>query len=62
MRWKKARRSDNVVDQRGKGGIGGKGLSLGAVAVIVVVGLLSGQDPMQNCRQHRWTSHPTGRH
>ena len=48
MRWKKARRSDNVVDQRGKGGgVGGKGLTLGAVAVIVVMGLLSGQDPMQ---------------
>ncbi|MDY0207018.1 MAG: neutral zinc metallopeptidase [Pseudomonas sp.] len=48
MRWKKARRSDNVVDQRGKkGGIGGKGLSLAAVAVIVVMGLVSGQDPMQ---------------
>ena len=48
MRWKKARRSDNVIDKRGKGrAIGGKGLSLGAVAVIVVIGLLSGQDPMQ---------------
>lgn len=48
MRWKKARRSDNVVDQRGKGPRrGGKGLSLAAVAVIVVVGLLSGQDPLQ---------------
>ena len=48
MRWKKARRSDNVVDQRGKGPMrGGKGLSLAAVAVIVVVGLLSGQDPLQ---------------
>jgi len=48
MRWKKARRSDNVVDQRGKrSSLGGKGLSLGAVAVIVIVGLLSGQDPLQ---------------
>ena len=48
MRWKKGRRSDNVVDQRGKsGGIGGKGISLAAVAVIVVMGLISGQDPMQ---------------
>lgn len=46
MRWKKARRSDNVVDQRGKGRAGGKGLSLAAVAVIVVMGLLSGQDPL----------------
>ena len=37
MRWKKARRSDNVVDKRGKGGaVGGKGLSLAAVAVIVI--------------------------
>lgn len=48
MRWKKARRSDNVVDQRGKNsGVGGKGLSLAAIAVIVVMGLVSGQDPMQ---------------
>ncbi|UVE17154.1 neutral zinc metallopeptidase [Pseudomonas sp. LS44] len=53
MLWKKARRSDNVVDARDSGGgsggmrMGGKGLSLGAVAVVVVIGLLSGQDPMQ---------------
>lgn len=50
MRWKRARRSDNVVDARGAGGgprIGGRGLSLGGVAIIVVIGLLSGQDPLQ---------------
>lgn len=48
MRWKKARRSDNVVDARGRsGGIGGGRLSLAGVAVVVVIGLLSGQDPMQ---------------
>lgn len=50
MRWKRARRSDNVVDARGSGsrmGIGGKGLSLGGIAVVVVVGLLMGQDPLQ---------------
>ncbi|AYC34382.1 neutral zinc metallopeptidase [Pseudomonas cavernae] len=53
MLWKKARRSDNVVDARddsgGGGGrrIGGGRLSLGAVAVVVVIGLLSGQDPLQ---------------
>ena len=48
MRWKKARRSDNVIDQRGKGRRGGRtGLSLAAIAVIVVMGLMSGQDPMQ---------------
>ncbi|MBM7061460.1 neutral zinc metallopeptidase [Pseudomonas sp. UL073] len=55
MLWKKARRSDNVVDARDDSGAagggmrmgGGRGLSLGAVAVVVVIGLLSGQDPMQ---------------
>ena len=38
MRWKRARRSDNVLDARGSGrrmGIGGKGLSLGGIAVVV---------------------------
>jgi len=46
MRWKKARRSDNLVDARGRG-VGGKGLSLGVVVLVVVIGMLSGQDPMQ---------------
>ena len=48
MRWRKARRSDNVVDARGRsGGIGGGRLTLAGVAIGVVIGLLSGQDPMQ---------------
>lgn len=56
MLWKKGRRSDNVVDERGDDGgggggggfrMGGKGLSLGAVVLIVGFGLLTGQDPMQ---------------
>ncbi|WP_222910682.1 neutral zinc metallopeptidase [Pseudomonas sp. DNDY-54] len=48
MRWKKARRSDNVVDARGRsGGIGRGRLSLAGVAIVVVIGLISGQDPMQ---------------
>jgi predicted metalloprotease len=50
MRWKRGRRSDNVVDARGSGGRrmgGGKGLTLAGVAIVVVLGLLSGQDPMQ---------------
>lgn len=48
MRWKKARRSDNVVDARGRsGGIGRGRLSLTGVAIVVVIGLISGQDPMQ---------------
>lgn len=55
MQWKKGRRSDNVEDVRdqstgGRGGMrigGGKGLSLMAVVVIVGIGLLTGQDPLQ---------------
>ncbi|WP_122663024.1 KPN_02809 family neutral zinc metallopeptidase [Pseudomonas viridiflava] len=53
MLWKKGRRSDNVVDARdgssGGGGmrIGGKGLGIGGVIIIVAIGLLTGQDPMQ---------------
>lgn len=51
MLWKKGRRSDNVVDERGGGGggipLGKGGLSLGAVVLIVGFGLLTGQDPLQ---------------
>ena len=48
MRWKKARRSDNVVDARGRsGGFRGGRLSLAGIAAVVVIGLLSGQDPLQ---------------
>ncbi|MCY1408736.1 hypothetical protein D9M71_240640 [compost metagenome] len=58
MLWQKGRRSDNVVDARGESGagggfpgggrrIGGRGLGLGGIAIVVVVGLLMGQDPMQ---------------
>jgi len=55
MLWKKGRRSDNVVDARGDTGggggggmrIGGKGLGLGGIVIIVVIGLLTGQDPMR---------------
>ena len=54
MLWKKGRRSDNVVDARGDGGGGGgmrfgggKGLSLTAVLLIVGIGWITGQDPMQ---------------
>lgn len=51
MRWERGRRSDNVVDARGSGrrGMrlgGGRSLSLGGIAVVVVIGLLMGQDPL----------------
>ncbi|WP_027350943.1 KPN_02809 family neutral zinc metallopeptidase [Halotalea alkalilenta] len=52
MKWDKGRRSDNVEDRRSAGSgrrlpIGGKGLSLGGVAIVLVVGMLLGQDPLQ---------------
>ncbi|MGV8919041.1 MAG: neutral zinc metallopeptidase [Pseudomonas sp.] len=55
MLWKKGRRSDNVVDARddssSSGGgamrIGGKGLGLTGIVIVVAIGLLTGQDPMQ---------------
>ncbi|WP_426143492.1 KPN_02809 family neutral zinc metallopeptidase [Pseudomonas sp. DWP3-1-2] len=53
MLWKKGRRSDNVVDARGSGSggggmrLGGKGLGIGGIVIIVAIGLLTGQDPMQ---------------
>ncbi|MDD2060277.1 neutral zinc metallopeptidase [Pseudomonas sp. GD03860] len=52
MQWRKGRRSDNVVDARGEGGGGmrfgaGKGLSIGAILLIVGVGWITGQDPLQ---------------
>ncbi|MNN04859.1 putative neutral zinc metallopeptidase [compost metagenome] len=47
MRWKRARRSDNVVDARGGGMRTGGKLGLGGLAAIVIVGLLMGKDPLQ---------------
>ena len=47
MKWRSARRSSNVDDRRGRGGGGGMKLGLGGIAVIVVIGLLLGKDPME---------------
>jgi len=48
MRWKRARRSDNVVDARGRSGMRlGGGLGLGGIVIVVVLSLLTGQDPLQ---------------
>ncbi|WP_025733315.1 KPN_02809 family neutral zinc metallopeptidase [Carnimonas nigrificans] len=57
MKWDKGRRSNNVEDRRGTstGGrrsLGGKGtLSLGGIAIIVLVGWLMGESPMQILNQ-----------
>ena len=55
MRWKVGRRSDNVVDMRRSGGsrgggrmlMGGGKLGLGGIAVVVVVGMLLGKNPLE---------------
>ena len=55
MRWKVGRRSSNVNDLRGSGGRrgggmrfgGGGGLGLGGIAIIVVIGLLLGKNPLE---------------
>ncbi|HUS24222.1 MAG TPA: neutral zinc metallopeptidase [Candidatus Binatia bacterium] len=48
MRWKAGRRSDNVVDVRGRGGgLGGGGLSIGAVVVALAVSFFTGVNPLQ---------------
>lgn len=46
MKWKRARRSSNVDDRRGIGG-GTMKLGLGGVAVVVVLGLAMGKNPME---------------
>ncbi|WP_148715481.1 KPN_02809 family neutral zinc metallopeptidase [Chitinolyticbacter meiyuanensis] len=48
MRWDKMRESGNVEDRRGLGGGGGGfKLGLGGIAVVVVVGLLMGKNPIE---------------
>jgi uncharacterized protein len=46
MKWNRARRSSNVEDRRGKGG-GPMKLGLGGLAIVVVIGLLMGKNPME---------------
>ncbi|MGH8444930.1 MAG: KPN_02809 family neutral zinc metallopeptidase, partial [Solimonas sp.] len=45
MKWRDARRSDNVVG--GGGGGGGMKLGIGGIAVVVVIGLLLGKNPAE---------------
>lgn len=51
MLWQKGRSSDNVVEDEGGGGGGGpsfgggRGLGLGGIIIVVIVGLLFGKNP-----------------
>ncbi|NKF21875.1 KPN_02809 family neutral zinc metallopeptidase [Solimonas marina] len=45
MKWREARRSDNVVG--GRRGGGGIKLGIGGIAIVIVLGLLFGKDPLQ---------------
>lgn len=48
MKWRRARRSSNVEDRRGSGGGGGgMKLGLGGLAIVVVIGLIMGKNPME---------------
>lgn len=46
MKWKRARKSGNVDDRRGRRVAAGGGLGLGGVAIVVVVSLLMGKNPL----------------
>ena len=51
MRWDDMRESDNVEDERASsgGGFGGGGmrLGIGGIAIVAVVGLLMGKNPLE---------------
>ena len=50
MKWQVGRRSSNVEDRRGSGGMGGMGLGgmgIGGILLVVVVSLLFGKNPLQ---------------
>jgi uncharacterized protein len=47
MRWNPGRRSDNLEDRRASSGMRrGAGIGLGSIALIAIVGLLTGQNPL----------------
>jgi len=47
MKWQRARKSSNVEDRRGRRVAAGGGLGLGGLALVVVVSLLLGKNPME---------------
>lgn len=64
MQWRGRRQSGNVDDQRGSGGGGGFGGlpikgGIGIVIVIVVIGLITGQNPLSLLQQIPMDSEPS---
>lgn len=51
MRWDRARRSNNVVDARGRGGIAAGGLGIGGLLLFVAIALLTGEEPTEVLEQ-----------
>lgn len=48
MKWRSARQSSNVQDRRGGGmARGAGGLGLGGIAIVVVIGLVMGKNPLE---------------
>jgi uncharacterized protein len=48
MKWRSARQSSNVEDRRGgRMARGAGGLGLGGIAIVVVIGLVMGKDPIE---------------
>ncbi len=56
MRWDEGRESGNVEDLRGRSGLSAGRLTLGGVALVVVLGLLDGLSPTQILDQ--WLEQP----
>lgn len=47
MRWKRGRRSSNIEDRRGRGVAGGMKMGGGMIIVVIIIGLVTGQNPLQ---------------
>ncbi|MDZ7791508.1 MAG: neutral zinc metallopeptidase [Xanthomonadales bacterium] len=47
MKWRRARKSTNVEDRRGRRVAAGGGLGLAGIAVVIVIGLLMGKNPAE---------------
>src|SRR6056297_2371524 len=47
MRWKRARRSNNVEDRRGRRVAAGGGMGLVGIVIVVIIGLVLGKNPVE---------------